>query len=357
MKAGTQPINLVWWLVSRASGIVALVLISLSVLMGLTMAAKVLRRPGLKRSLVKLHEHVALAAILAIGAHGLSLLGDHWLKPGWRGIAVPFALSYKPAFTGLGIIGGYVALLLGPSFYLRRRIGARRWRRLHRLIIVSWILSAIHTLGAGSDAHKLWLQAVVVAPVLPIIYVLVLRLLKPGPVRSEEVPDSGLSLASLARGVALSASAIAILLAAPAEAKGGDLDRAAGTVLSAADRTPQQLDRMVDRERVTLSPQVGVQLGGAAGIGGRDRLGARPEEVAGLASAQIRRRIGLEEVVQARRAAAHIPLDRHLHELQLGDPAQELSRLRPNPLGVSQMAGVVVRDPQGHRSAWGLGLD
>jgi sulfoxide reductase heme-binding subunit YedZ len=180
MNAGAEPITYVWWLVSRASGIVALVLISLSVLMGLAMATKVLPRPGLKRSVARLHEHVALTALLAIGAHGLSLLGDHWLNPGWRGIAVPFALSYRPQFTGTGIIGGYVVLLLGPSFYLRRRIGVRRWRKLHSLIVLAWLMSAAHTLGAGSDAQRMWLQALVIAPAIAIVYLLVLRVLKPG---------------------------------------------------------------------------------------------------------------------------------------------------------------------------------
>jgi hypothetical protein len=55
-------------------------------------------------------------------------------------------------------------LLLGPSFYMRRRIGARRWRSLHRLTIVAWLLSVGHTLGAGTDAAQLWLRVVVIAP-------------------------------------------------------------------------------------------------------------------------------------------------------------------------------------------------
>lgn len=181
MKAHTEPIDYLWWLASRASGIVALVLISLSVLMGLTMATKALGRPKLKRSIAKLHEHVALTALLAIGTHGLSLLGDSWLKPGWSGITVPFAMGYRPLFTGSGIIGGYLALLLGPSFYLRRRIGARRWRKLHTLIVLAWLMSAAHTLGAGSDRGQSWLRALVVAPSVPIVYLLVVRILNRNP--------------------------------------------------------------------------------------------------------------------------------------------------------------------------------
>jgi sulfoxide reductase heme-binding subunit YedZ len=174
-----SPLHYLWWLVSRASGVVALVLISLSVLLGLTMAADALRRRGLKGKIARVHEHLALTALMAIGVHGLSLLGDGWLRPGLRDITVPFAMSYRPLFTGLGIIAGYVAALVGPSFYLRRRIGSARWRKLHRLSLLVWFLAAVHTVGTGSDAMRPWLRAIVISPIVPMVYLLVLRALKP----------------------------------------------------------------------------------------------------------------------------------------------------------------------------------
>jgi sulfoxide reductase heme-binding subunit YedZ len=176
-----EPLHYLWWLISRASGVVALALVSVSVLMGLAMAARAIPRPGWKRMVARLHEHVALAALAAVGLHGVSLLGDAWLKPGLRGITIPFALSYRPGFTGAGIIAGYLMLLVGPSFYLRRRIGAGRWRKLHRVSAAIWILAVAHTLGAGSDAGALWLRAVALSPVAPIAYLLVLRLARERP--------------------------------------------------------------------------------------------------------------------------------------------------------------------------------
>jgi sulfoxide reductase heme-binding subunit YedZ len=170
-----EPLHFLWWLISRASGVLALVLVSLSVLMGLSMAARAIPRPSWKRAIARLHEHVALAALAAVALHGLSLLGDGWLKPGLRGIAIPFALHYRTGFTGIGIIAGYLMALVGPTFYLRRRIGAGRWRKLHRMSAAIWLLSVAHTLGAGSDASALWLRAVVLVPVAPLAYLLTLR--------------------------------------------------------------------------------------------------------------------------------------------------------------------------------------
>ena len=57
--------------------------------------------------------------LIAIAAHGLLLLGDSYLRPGLAGIALPFVMSNQPVWTGLGIIGGWLAAILGLSFYVR----------------------------------------------------------------------------------------------------------------------------------------------------------------------------------------------------------------------------------------------
>lgn len=147
-----------WWLASRASGLVALVLVTVSVGLGLAMAGKVMRRPGLSKKLLAIHEHTALAGLVAIAVHGIALLGDPWLHPGVTGIAVPFAMSFKTAFTGLGVIGGYIAALLGLSYYVRKRVGARLWRKAHRATVLVYLLGLVHALGAGTDATAVWFR-------------------------------------------------------------------------------------------------------------------------------------------------------------------------------------------------------
>jgi methionine sulfoxide reductase heme-binding subunit len=168
-----------WWLASRAAGIVALVLIALAVAIGLAMAAKAFRKPGLPRVLISIHEHAALAALVAIAVHGITLLGDSWLRPGPVGIAVPFVIDHEPVFTGLGIIAGYLAAILGLTFYVRRRIGTRRWRNLHRLTPLVYVLGLVHALGSGSDAQQPWLLALLLATGTPILYLGILRALPP----------------------------------------------------------------------------------------------------------------------------------------------------------------------------------
>ncbi len=147
-----------WWLASRASGLLALALVTVSVGLGLAMAGKVMRRPGLSKKLLAIHEQTALAGLIAIAVHGITLLGDPWLNPGVAGIAVPFAMSFKTAFTGLGVIGGYLAVLLGLSYYVRKRVGARLWRKAHRATVLVYVFGLVHALGAGTDATAVWFR-------------------------------------------------------------------------------------------------------------------------------------------------------------------------------------------------------
>jgi sulfoxide reductase heme-binding subunit YedZ len=178
---GRDPMDYGWWLASRASGIAALVLISLSVGLGLAVAGRI-SDPKARRTMFAVHQHAALAGLIAIAVHGITLLGDRWLAPGPVGVAVPFAMDYRPLFTGLGILAGYLAAALALSFHLRRWITAKRWRAAHKLTTVAYALSVVHAAGAGSDASAPSMRALLVLVAAPVLFLLVMRAL-PAPKR------------------------------------------------------------------------------------------------------------------------------------------------------------------------------
>lgn len=162
-----------FWITSRAAGGAALLLASASVALGLMMSSR--RTTSNKRDLRAIHEALSLTTLAMVALHGVSLLGDSYLNPGFSGIAVPFVSAYRPLWTGLGIIAGYGLAVLGLTYYLRDRIGAARWRRLHRLTAVFWLLAVGHTIGAGSDAAQIWFLAVSGTLVIPAALLLGLR--------------------------------------------------------------------------------------------------------------------------------------------------------------------------------------
>jgi sulfoxide reductase heme-binding subunit YedZ len=162
-----------FWITSRAAGGAALLLASASVALGLMMSSKL--KSTSKRDLRAIHEALSLTTLAMVALHGAALLGDSYLHPGLTGIAVPFVSAYRPLWTGLGIIAGYGLAVLGLTYYLRDRIGIARWRRLHRLTAVFWLLAIGHTIEAGSDAAQIWFLAVSGALVIPAALLLGLR--------------------------------------------------------------------------------------------------------------------------------------------------------------------------------------
>lgn len=161
-----------WWLASRASGIVAMLLLTVAVLLGLMLGGKVSQKLpkrlahllGAEPRLVsKAHEQLSVAALIATGVHGVTLLGDAYIHPTLAQIAIPFTIEYRPVATGIGIVAGYIAVALGLSFYARQRIGAQTWRKLHRFTLVAYAMAVIHTITAGTDGGSAWLRTPMLA--------------------------------------------------------------------------------------------------------------------------------------------------------------------------------------------------
>ncbi len=167
-----------FWITSRAAGFAALVLASLAVSLGLLMSTKLLK--GRTADLRTAHDTLALATIVAIVVHGVSLLGDSFLHPSILDISLPFVSSYKTIWTTLGIVGGWGLILLGLSYYARRWVGAVRWRKLHRFTALAWLLGLVHALGEGTDAGQVWFLAMVALVAVPALALLATRLARSG---------------------------------------------------------------------------------------------------------------------------------------------------------------------------------
>ena len=92
-----NPTHQLFWFASRAFGIVAIVMLGISVAVGLTMSGRLMRRPGMNAKLRRFHEASTLVTLGLIVAHGGLLLFDTYLRPGLAGITLPFAIGYRPA--------------------------------------------------------------------------------------------------------------------------------------------------------------------------------------------------------------------------------------------------------------------
>jgi sulfoxide reductase heme-binding subunit YedZ len=162
-----------FWITSRAAGTAALLLSSLAVGVGLLFGGKLVKgRPDLRH----LHEALSLATLVALVVHAVALLGDSYMSPSLADLTIPFVSGYQRLWTTVGIVAGWAMIALGLSYYVRDRIGQRRWRTLHRFTALAWVAGIAHSFGEGTDAGRAWFIAAAALVIVPAAALLVIRM-------------------------------------------------------------------------------------------------------------------------------------------------------------------------------------
>ena len=153
-----------FWLLARAAGLAAFALLTLSVLAGLTLRSRPSSR--LRAPVVaEVHKTLAVTGLAALALHGAALVLDSTVKVTPIALMVPGVVGYRPAAVAGGVVGGWLFVTVVVSFWLRRRIGVRAWRRLHWLTYALFVVATYHGLAAGTDARRPWAAALYLAAV------------------------------------------------------------------------------------------------------------------------------------------------------------------------------------------------
>jgi sulfoxide reductase heme-binding subunit YedZ len=149
-----------FWLLARASGLTAYVLVTCSVLAGLVLKSRPFGTRVRPSAVTDLHRSLALLGLAAIAVHGLALLNDTTVHIDPLGLVVPGRIAYRPAWTGVGVIAAELAFVVYVSFPLRKRIGVKTWRRLHWVTYAIFVSATLHGLLGGSDSAAQWARMV-----------------------------------------------------------------------------------------------------------------------------------------------------------------------------------------------------
>jgi predicted ferric reductase len=166
---GTSPLQLtknflgldsvhIWWYVSRASGLMAYLLMWLSTLWGFAISSKIFDSFLKREFTYDFHEHLSLLALCFMLLHAIVLMLDKVEPMSLVEILVPFASNYRPLWTGIGIIAFYLSILVTVTFYIRSRISMKAFRAIHYLSIVAFVGALFHGLYAGADSALNWTQ-------------------------------------------------------------------------------------------------------------------------------------------------------------------------------------------------------
>jgi Ferric reductase like transmembrane component. len=147
------------WFASRGTGIVCLLLLTVSVVLGVitTVRFETVRWP--RFVLEGLHRNVSLLILLFIGIHVATTVIDGFVPIGYLDAVIPFRSPYRTIWLGLGAVAFDLLLALAITSVVRARLGYRIWRAVHWLAYACWPIALVHGLGTGSDARQGWMVA------------------------------------------------------------------------------------------------------------------------------------------------------------------------------------------------------
>ncbi len=148
--------RLTLWYVTRASGIVMLVLLTTSVLLGI-LEVKRWRSPRWPRFVTAgLHRSISLLSVAFLFVHIATAVVDGFAPIGWLDAVIPFHSPYRPLWRGLGAVATDLLIALTITSLLRGRIGYRGWKAIHWAAYACWPIALLHGLGTGTDTRLVW---------------------------------------------------------------------------------------------------------------------------------------------------------------------------------------------------------
>ncbi len=147
------------WYTTRATGMVALVLLTITMVLGVATVKRAKARgwPGFAQQ--ELHRRTSVIAVVFVGIHVLTSVLDTYVTIGWGSVVVPFTSTYSRFWVGVGTVALDLMLAVFLSSLLRSRMKPGTWRSVHWLAYLCWPVALAHTFGMGTDSGEPWVLA------------------------------------------------------------------------------------------------------------------------------------------------------------------------------------------------------
>ena len=146
------------WYVSRASGLIAWALVAASIVWGITLSSRLLRRRGIPAWLLDLHRYLGLLAVVFTLVHLAGLVADNFVHFGFEELFIPMATDWRPGATAWGIVTFYLLIAIQITSLLMRRMPRKIWHSVHLLAYPLFVVGTVHGFQSGADRYNKLVQ-------------------------------------------------------------------------------------------------------------------------------------------------------------------------------------------------------
>jgi DMSO/TMAO reductase YedYZ heme-binding membrane subunit len=139
------------WYVARSSGLIAWALVTASIIWGLALSGRLVRRRGVPAWLLALHRYLGTLSVIFVVVHLLALVADNYVYFGWAEMFVPFATDWRPVPTAWGIAAFYLLVAIQMTSWLMRRMPRKVWHTIHCSSFALFVTGTVHGFQSGAD--------------------------------------------------------------------------------------------------------------------------------------------------------------------------------------------------------------
>ena len=196
---------------------VAWAIVTASIVWGLTLSTRLIRRRGVPAWLLDLHRYLGTLSLVFTAIHLVSLWADSFVKFGPRELFIPFASAWRTRAVLWGIIAMYLLDAIEVTSWLMRWLPRRVWHSIHLSSFALFVSVTAHGFLAGTDRSNLALQWVTLTGCTLVGFLATFRLLAPrrgsgtAPAPTETVPVTKPDLTPIDDGAAARAARVAAL--------------------------------------------------------------------------------------------------------------------------------------------------
>jgi hypothetical protein len=213
----------VYWYLTRSTGVVSLLLLTLTVVLGVIDVRRWSTPAWPRFALDSLHRSVSMLVLVFLGLHIVTAALDSFAPIALIDAVLPFIGSYRPFWLGLGAVAFDLLLAIAITSLMRERLGHRAWRITHWLAYACWPIALLHGLGTGSDVKSAWSLALTAMCVVAVAIAVCVRTL-PGWPEHPRVRGGALALTAIL--------AIGLIVWLPGGPLGSGWARRSGTPVS-----------------------------------------------------------------------------------------------------------------------------
>jgi len=250
------------WYMTRGTGLVALGLLTASVLLGVLEVKRWSSTRWPRFVTAGLHRNLSLLAVAFLGVHIATAVIDGFAPIGWLDAVVPFHSPYRPLWLGLGAVATDLLIALIVTSLLRGRIGYQAWRAIHWTAYACWPVALVHGLGTGSDTKLGWVVALYLGSLLAVAAAVWWRLAEAW---RPAVPRTELTVIATVASVVVPVAIVAWLLAGPLRP---GWSRRAGTPASVLAKLGATVTAGADAGSGTTGSGTAGSGAGGSGLGG-----------------------------------------------------------------------------------------